>query len=263
MARPGIMLYFDIIEPIKVLPDADKGRLLVAMLEYGQSGTVPVFDGMLALAWGFVKPKIDKDEEEYNLSVLRRQYATVCRERKKKGEPEITFDDWISTANNGGHQSASMITNDNQWYPTTSTTTTTTTSSTTNTSTSTAAAATTTEPEDFAAATDKYVKVIGGELGKDVVFLSEGQIEDLLDKMGIDTFDYYVDKLSCFIIKNNAKVKNHYETILKWWQEDGARYRRCESAPPPSTKKGIPKGASGVLGDAEMEAIRMVLGDEK
>ena len=36
MARPGIMLYFDILEPIKVLPDADKGRLFVAMLEYGQ-----------------------------------------------------------------------------------------------------------------------------------------------------------------------------------------------------------------------------------
>ena len=83
MARPGIMLYFDILEPIKVLPDADKGRLLVAMLEYGQSGKQPQFDGMLGLAWGFIKPKIDKDEAEYNQSVLRRQYATVCRERKK------------------------------------------------------------------------------------------------------------------------------------------------------------------------------------
>ena len=101
MARPGIMLYFDILEPIKVLPDADKGRLLVAMLEYGQSGRAPQFDGMLALAWGFVKPKIDKDEEEYNMSVLRRQYATTCRERKRKGEPEITFDEWLKIYNDG------------------------------------------------------------------------------------------------------------------------------------------------------------------
>ena len=221
MARPGIMLYFDILEPVKVLPDADKGRLLVAMLEYGQSGTVPVFDGMLALAWGFIKPKIDKDEAEYNLSVLRRQYATVCRERKKKGEPEITFDDWMKTTNNGDYQTASMITNDNQWYPTTTATT----SPATNTSTtiSTAAAATTTEPDEFAAATaDRNVKVLDGELGKGVVFLSDAQISDLLDKMDIETFDHYIDKLSCFIIKNNAKVKNHYETILNWWQEDSA-----------------------------------------
>ena len=61
MARPGIMLYFDMLGPIRVLPDADKGRLLVAMLEYGQDGVVPEFDGMLSLAWSFVRPLIDKD----------------------------------------------------------------------------------------------------------------------------------------------------------------------------------------------------------
>ena len=222
MARPGIMLYFDILEPIKVLPDADKGRLLVAMLEYGKNGTVPEFDGMLALAWGFVKPKIDKDEAEYNLSVLRRQYATVCRERKRKGEPEITFDEWLKTNGNHDNQKQSMVTNDNQWYPTTSTTTT----SPTNTSTSitTAAAATTsTTGKNAAAATiETNVKVVGGNLGKNVVFLSDNQIEDLLEQMDIDTFDHYVDKLSSFIIKNGAHVKNHYETILRWWEEDSA-----------------------------------------
>lgn len=219
MARPGIMLYFDILEPIKVLPDADKGRLLVAMLEYGKNGTVPVFDGMLALAWGFVKPKIDKDEAEYNISVLRRQYATVCRERKRKGEPEITFDEWLKTNENHDNQKPSMVTNDNQWYPTTSTTT----SPSTNTSTSitTAAAATTSTTGKTAAATiETNVKVVGGELGKNVVFLSDNQIEDLLERMDIDTFDHYVDKLSSFIIKNDAHVKNHYETILRWWEED-------------------------------------------
>jgi hypothetical protein len=224
MARPGIMLYFDILEPIRVLPDEDKGRLLVAMLEYGKEGIVPKFEGMLALAWGFVKPKIDKDEEEYNLSVMRRQYATVCRERKKKGEPEITFDEWLKTMQHGEHQRSSMMTNDNQWYPTT--TTSTTTNTTTSTTTATAAAATaTTEDEDATTATkeeSKVVKAVGGTLGKGVVFMSDEQVEDLLDKMGIETFDYYVDKLSDFIIKNDARVKSHYETILKWWKEDSS-----------------------------------------
>lgn len=222
MARPGIMLYFDILEPIRVLPDEDKGRLLVAMLEYGKEGIVPEFEGMLALAWGFVKPKIDKDEEEYNLSVMRRQYATVCRERKKKGEPEITFDEWLKTMQYGEHQRSSMMTNDNQWYPTTTTSTTTTSSTTTATA---AAANTTTDDEDTATATDdesKVVKAVGGTLGKGVVFMSDEQVDDLLERMGIETFDYYVDKLSDFIIKNDARVKSHYETILKWWKEDSS-----------------------------------------
>lgn len=74
---------------------------------------------------------------------------------------------------------------------------------------------------DFAAtAAEKKVKMLGGELGKGVVFLSDNQVESLLEKLGIDAFDYYVDKLSAFIIKNKAKVKDHYATILKWWQED-------------------------------------------
>ena len=221
MARPGIMLYFDILEPIKVLPDADKGRLLVAMLEYGQTGAVPVFDWMLALAWGFVKPKIDKDSEEYNRTVLKRQYATFCRDRKRKGEPDISFEEWLMTIDNQGDQ---VISHDTKWHPTTSTTPTTTPSTNTSTTITTAAAATTstTKTEFATAATDKKVNVVGGELGKNVVFLSEEQIADLLEKMGIDTFDHYVDKLSSFIIKNGAHVKNHHETILRWWQEDSA-----------------------------------------
>ena len=227
MARPGIMLYFDILEPIKVLPDADKGRLLVAMLEYGQSGKVPVFEGMLALAWGFVRPKIDKDEAEYNMSVLRRQYATTCRERKKKGEPDISFEEWLKTIDSQnnqvishGNQKSSMMINDDQWYPTTTATTSPATTTSSSTTTAAAANTSTTEPEAAAAAAERQVRMVGGNLGKNVVFLSDDQISDLLDKMEIETFDHYVEKLARFIIKNDATVKNHYETILKWWRQD-------------------------------------------
>lgn len=214
MARPGIMLYFDILEPIKVLPDADKGRLFVAMLEYGQTGKVPSFDGMLSLAWGFVKPKIDKDSEEYNRTVLKRMYATFCRDRKKKGEPDITFDEWLMTIDD---QSNHMISHDIKWYPTTTTST----STTTTTTTATAASATTNTNDDFsAAAAEKQMKYIKGELGKGVVILSDQQVEALLDAIGLDAFDHYVSRLANFIIKNGASVGNHYDTILKWWKQD-------------------------------------------
>lgn len=229
MARPGIMLYFDILEPIMVLPDADKGRLLVAMLEYGKNGTVPTFDGMLALAWGFVKPKIDKDEEAYKDSVIQRQYAAFCKKRRNLNLPKIPYEEWMNMPEYEQERRATMdyelqrpVDFVASRYPTTSTTPTPSTSTNTSTSITTAAAATTNTNDDTAAAADRYVKVIGGELGKNVVFLSEGQISDLLDKMGLEAFDYYLDKLSTFIIKNGAHVKNHYETILRWWQEDGA-----------------------------------------
>ena len=77
------------------------------------------------------------------------------------------------------------------------------------------------EPE-FAAAAGTYqsLNFMNGKLGKGVVLLSQEQMEDLLEKMDLDSFDYYVEKLADFILKNQAKVKNHYATILKWWEED-------------------------------------------
>ena len=231
MARPGIMLYFDILEPIRVLPDSDKGRLLVAMLEYGQSGSVPEFEGMLALAWGFVKPKLDRDGETYENAKVQRKYAAFCKRRSAMNLPKVPFEEWLGMTD---EEKERLVTTDNEpiragyfvgsRYPSTTPPVTTSTPTNSNTAISAAAAVTgtTTKPENAATAAEKNVKVLGGDLGKNVVFLSDVQISDLLDKMDVETFDYYVDKLSCFIIKNDAKVKNHYETILKWWQEDAA-----------------------------------------
>ncbi len=73
-----------------------------------------------------------------------------------------------------------------------------------------------------AAATERErsLNYMNGKLGKGVVLLSDAQTEELLERMGLDSFDYYVEKLADFILKKEVKVKNHYATILKWWEED-------------------------------------------
>ena len=73
--------------------------------------------------------------------------------------------------------------------------------------------------DDTATATDQ-LKKIGGKLGKDVVYLTDRQFDDLVDRLGLDAFDRYVDRLATFIIDKGAHIKNHYEMILKWYQED-------------------------------------------
>lgn len=53
------------------------------------------------------------------------------------------------------------------------------------------------------------------------LMLSENQMGDLLDKMGLDAFDEYVFRLQAFLEDNpRAVVKSHYATILKWYNED-------------------------------------------
>ena len=234
MARPGIMLYFDIRQPLKVLPDADKGRLFDAILEYGEHGTIPEFDGMLAMAWGFIQPKLDRDSAEYERTVTKRQYATFCRGLKRKGLPDVSFDDWVMMSDEERNQ---MISSDTTCYPTTTGTSTaaatvtpaatgTRTPSTTSKSTVVSTAAASASPEETAAtAAEKQLKYFQGELGKGVVMLSDEQVESLLEVMGLDGFDHYVSKLANFIIRNKATVSSHYETILKWWKEDSNVHR--------------------------------------
>lgn len=237
MARPGIMLYFDILEPIRLLPDADKGRLLVAILEYSKDGIVPQFDGMLAMAWGFIQPKLDRDGESYENTKVQRKYAAFCKKRSNLNLPKIPFEEWLEMDDDerlrlvtGVNEQQRAVAPVDSRYPTTTGTptvtgtTTVTPSTTTNTTTiTTAAVAVTTGAEALAAAAaDRKMKMLGGELGKGVVILSDAQIDMLLDKMGVDAFDHYVAKLANFIIKNGASVKGHYSTILKWWTEDSS-----------------------------------------
>ena len=67
---------------------------------------------------------------------------------------------------------------------------------------------------------DNQLKCIGGNLGKGVVYLTDRQFADLMDRLGLDAFNRYVDRLATFIIDKNAHVKSHYETILKWVEQD-------------------------------------------
>lgn len=74
--------------------------------------------------------------------------------------------------------------------------------------------------DDSPADIESDLHFIRGKLGKGVVLLSEEQISDLLDKLGLEGFDFYVEKLADFILRKQATVTNHYATILKWWEED-------------------------------------------
>ena len=67
----------------------------------------------------------------------------------------------------------------------------------------------------FSTGVDTKRRMLGGELGKGVVFLSQGQIDDLLDKLSIEEFDYYVGVVAdCILSGKQYKRKTHYQAIL-------------------------------------------------
>ena len=96
--RPGIMVYFDLLDILKDYSTEEAGQLFLAMLEYGVTGAVPDFsDRGMRTIWRNVQQKIDRDNDKYQSTVEARQYATYCREHKKKhGEDSkpLSMEEW-------------------------------------------------------------------------------------------------------------------------------------------------------------------------
>lgn len=66
-------------------------------------------------------------------------------------------------------------------------------------------------PDDYGNPDNQLQDFCGG------VFLTENQIADLLNKMPLETFDFYMARA-----KKYPNIKNYYQTILKWYNEDRA-----------------------------------------
>jgi hypothetical protein len=60
-----------------------------------------------------------------------------------------------------------------------------------------------------------------GGIGKNVVFLSDEQMSDLLDKLSVEEFDYYVGVIADNELKgHHYKKKTHYQAILDMANKD-------------------------------------------
>lgn len=78
--RPGVVIYFDLRPGFKRLSFEEKGHLLDALLDYGELGIEPEFDdALLSLAWDFIRPRLDADEERYRKRCEKAQDAANVR----------------------------------------------------------------------------------------------------------------------------------------------------------------------------------------
>ena len=75
MEKKSLVLYYDIRQPLEELTDAERGKLLLALLDYAQTGVVPEFRGALQVAFSFIRGSIDRDTEKWAETVERRRQA--------------------------------------------------------------------------------------------------------------------------------------------------------------------------------------------
>lgn len=55
------------------------------------------------------------------------------------------------------------------------------------------------------------------------VFMTQGQHDQLAQKLGITVLNEYVERLNNYIGSKGKKYKDHYYTILNWYSRDGGK----------------------------------------
>ena len=77
-AKKGFLLYYDYRKHLSLLSDAERGKLLMALLNYGERGDMPEdLDGMAFMAFSFITGQMDRDAQKY---------ADTCRKRSEAGK---------------------------------------------------------------------------------------------------------------------------------------------------------------------------------
>lgn len=88
--QPGCMLYFDLRPSLKRLSLEDKGRLFEAILDFGEYGVIPELDGVLAFAWDFIQPRLEKDRDRYTEICEKRRDAVNTRWERERTQQDNT-----------------------------------------------------------------------------------------------------------------------------------------------------------------------------
>ena len=84
-------LYHSYLDAIQALGDAERGRLLTAMLEYSITGAAPQLGGNERFIFPMVKAQIDRDREKYDQKCRSSSEKGKLGGRPKKTEKATAF----------------------------------------------------------------------------------------------------------------------------------------------------------------------------
>ena len=80
--KKSFVLYFDYREHLELLTDEERGRLLMALMDYGERGVLPELAGAARMAFSFIRAQLDRDNAKY-----ARKCAKNAENGAKGGRP--------------------------------------------------------------------------------------------------------------------------------------------------------------------------------
>ena len=89
--KSSFVLYHDIRTPLELLPDAERGKLFLAILNYSEFGVCPDFDGALQMAFVFIKTALDRDAVAWEAKREKRREAGSLGGRQRAANQANAF----------------------------------------------------------------------------------------------------------------------------------------------------------------------------
>ena len=77
MDKNSFLIYLDYEEQFNLLTDEQVGQLMRAIIKYEKTGEMPKLNGMLKMAFSFIKTQLDRDREKYK---------ERCKKNKENGK---------------------------------------------------------------------------------------------------------------------------------------------------------------------------------
>lgn len=89
--KKSFILYLDNKKQLDMLTDEQAGKLIKALFEFAESGTVPEFnDGMLIMAFSFMSDSIARDSEKYKQKCERLRQNRIGKTKDNICKQKIT-----------------------------------------------------------------------------------------------------------------------------------------------------------------------------
>lgn len=109
MDKNSFLIYLDYQEQFELLTDEQAGQLIKAIIKYEKTGEIPELDGMIKMAFSFIKTQLDRDREKWQEEKQKRSEAGKRGMAKRWGNNNTIID------NNKDNNVKDVITRDNKY----------------------------------------------------------------------------------------------------------------------------------------------------
>ena len=109
MDKNSFLIYTDYEEQFNLLTDEQLGQLIRAIMQYEKTGEIPKLDGMLKMAFSFIKTQLDRDREKYEEKCAKNR-----ENAKRGGRPKKQMDNKKPNGFKGNQTDAKKPDNDDE-----------------------------------------------------------------------------------------------------------------------------------------------------